>query len=301
MNNIDWQEKDKANKLIEHAALSGDLEKVIYLTTAEEYQGLIDPACGGNYPLKGAALRGHIPVVEFLINFPEKKKRKEITSPSNIAEALQAAAEHGQNEVYLFLKNRMPKEYKKFIDKGCHNNIINIMTMRGYISTILLLDTDVKDKSKWDYNLLIKSSVQYNQTECFKYFMKHFHKEKFNKKDNLKEIAHTALYCERFEFLDEIIKKSNLNLSRDITTNHFSILLEVKFDSLKYIIMKYDYQPNEKLMSEINTYLAKKEDSKLTKYLHEFLNVLEKHNLQKEIRSELVENISKDSSKKRKI
>lgn len=301
MNNIDWQEKDRNERLLKSAVLDGDLEKVVYFTTSDEYKDKMDAACGYNYPLRGAALRGHISVIDFLINFPDKEKRKEIIAPSNIAEALAAAAEHGQDEAYLFLKNKMPKAYKKFIDKGYHNSIINVMTMKGHMSSILLLDKDVKNKSKWDYNLLIKSSVQYNKSDCFEYFMQHFDKEKFNQKENLEEIVHTALYHKRFKYLDKIIQNSDLDLKKHITLNHFAILLDTKFDSLKHIIMKYDYSPNEKIMEEIKTCLEKKEDASLIKDLKRFLNILEKHNLQKEIRSELVENPDLQQSRKNKI
>jgi hypothetical protein len=65
--------------------------------------------------------------------------------------------------------------------------------------------------------------------------------------------------------------------------------------------MKYDYSPNEKLMNEIKICLKRNDDAKLVKDLNMFLKIMETNNLQKEIRSELVENLSKDSSKKNKI
>jgi hypothetical protein len=301
MNNINWEEKDRNERLLKSAVLDGDLKKLIYFTTSEEYKDKMDAACGYNYPLRGAALKGHMPIIEFLVNFPNKEKRKEITDEVNIKEAIEAALEHGQNEVYLYFKDKFPKGFKKFISTDFHNSILTSMTAKGYLSTIKLMAADVKDKSKWNYNSFIKSSIQYNQADCFKYFMKHFNKEKFNKKENLEEIAHTALYYEKFELLDKIIQNSNLDLKEHITINNFSILLESKFDSLKHIVMKYDYSPNEKLMNEIKICLKRNDDAKLVKDLNMFLKIMETNNLQKEIRSELVENLSKDSSKKNKI
>jgi len=305
-NNLsDWQKeqkkKDEANKLLESTALNGDLEKFIYLTSCEEYKGIIDPACGGNYPLRAASLRGHIPIVNFLINFPEKEKRKQITAYENINAAICAAVEYGQDEVCLYFKSKTPKAYKKFINEGHHNSILNVATMRGYHSTIQLIANDIADKSNWNYNLFIKNSVQYNKSECFEYFLTNMDKNKFNTNENLIEIAHTALYNQRFEFLDKIIKNSELNLNEHITVGHFAILVEVKPDSLQHIIEKYEYQPNKKLMDEINNYLDKKEDTRLTKDISNFVNFLEKHRLQKEIREELSEIPMVNQSKKSKI
>jgi hypothetical protein len=295
------QKKDEANRFLESAALSGDLNRFTYLINCDDYKGIIDPACGGNYPLKAASLRGHIPIIEFLINYPDKEKRKQIIAFENIRAGIDAAIEHGQDEVYLYFKNKCTKAYKNYMKKGPHNSILDVATMRGYLSTIKLVAADVKDKSEWKYNLFIEKSVQYNHPECFEYFLKYFDKKKFNEEKNLINIAHVALYHERFEFLDKIIKNSELNLNEHLTVNHFQILLEVKFDSLKHIVMKYDYRPNEELMYQINSYLDRKEDNKFTKDLNKFLNLLEKHNLQKEISNELAENPSSPSFKKKKI
>lgn len=293
--NIDWQEKDRNERLLKSAVLDGDLEKVIYFTTSEEYKDKMDAACGYNYPLRGAALKGHIPIIEFLVKFPNKEKRKEITADEHIKEAIGAALEHGQDKVYLYFKDKFPKGFKKFINTNFHNNILMSMTMKGYLSTIKLLAADIKDKSKWDYNSFIEKSIQYDQSECFKYFLNNCKKEK------LAEIVHTSLYNERFDYLDKIIQKTNLNLKEQITVNSFAILLDNKFDSLIHIVMKYDYSPSKEVMEQIDVCLETNDNPSLVKDLNRFLSILEKHNLQKEIRSELVENPELQQSKKNKI
>lgn len=293
--NIDWQEKDRNERLLKSAVLDGDLEKVIYFTTSEEYKDKMDAACGYNYPLRGAALKGHIPIIEFLVKFPNKEKRKEITADEHIKEAIGAALEHGQDKVYLYFKDKFPKGFKKFINTNFHNNILMSMTMKGYLSTIKLLAADIKDKSKWDYNSFIEKSIQYDQSECFKYFLNNCKKEK------LAEIVHTSLYNERFDYLDKIIQKTNLNLKEQITVNSFAILLDNKFDSLIHIVMKYDYSPSKEVMEQIDVCLETNDNPSLVKDLNRFLSILEKHNLQKEIRSELVENPELQQSRKNKI
>ncbi len=305
MNNDNWHEeqkkKDKLNNLLENAALNGVLTQVMNLTINEEYKEIVNPACGGNYPLRGASLRGHIPVVDFLVNFPDEEKRVEITSNNNIIGALCLAIEHGQDEVCLYFKNNTPEAYQEFINKGPHNSPLNVAAMRGYLSTIKLIAEDVIDKSNWDYNLFIESSVKYNHPECFEYFLKNFDKEKFNDEKNLIDIAHTILYNQQFEMLEKIMDNSNLNLNKHITVQHFRILTEVKFDSLKHIVEKYNYEPNKKVMEQVNNYLSKKEDTRLTKDLNNFINFLEKYKLQKEISNELNQNPIISSSKKSKI
>jgi hypothetical protein len=171
MNNINWEEKDRNERLLKSAVLDGDLKKLIYFTTSEEYKDKMDAACGYNYPLRGAALKGHMPIIEFLVNFPNKEKRKEITDEVNIKEAIEAALEHGQNEVYLYFKDKFPKGFKKFISTDFHNSILTSMTAKGYLSTIKLMAADVKDKSNWKSNNFIKVIIKKNKEFVFNIFL----------------------------------------------------------------------------------------------------------------------------------
>jgi hypothetical protein len=49
MNNINWEEKDRNERLLKSAVLDGDLKKLIYFTTSEEYKDKMDAACGYIY------------------------------------------------------------------------------------------------------------------------------------------------------------------------------------------------------------------------------------------------------------
>lgn len=295
------EEIETINKLLTQASLSGNLMQLMYLTTSDKYKEIIDPAFNRNYPLQAASLKGHISVVDFLVNFPDKEKRDEITSSENIKAAIIVALKHGKDNIYLYFKEKFLEAYKDFLDSREHRSILSTLAARGYLSTIHLLDNDIIDKNDWNYNSYIKQSIQYKQPECFEYFWKHHNKEKFNQEENLIDIAHWALYRKDFNVLDKIIENSDLNLKEHITIEHFQILLESKFDSLKYIILKHNYEPSEKLALEINKYLNQKEDTSLTKDLNHFLDIVEKNKLHKEINHELETQHENNKSRKNKI
>lgn len=289
------------NKKLERACTQGDLKSVIYLTTSSDTKELIDPACGFNYPLRGACIFGHINVVDFLINFPDEEIRKKITSPENITAAIKSSADYAQNESFLYFKKNFPKEYYEVLNDKRHNQTIDKLTMGGNLHTIELLMQELPQNSKFDYSLFIEKSIQYEKMNCFDFFFPRIKKKDLHEKKSEEKIIHTALYHERFEYFDKLMTYSKLNLSENITLENFQILLEVKFDSLKYIVFNYDYQPNKKITEQIDIYLEKKENTDLTNDLIKFKFFLEKQKLKQKLEKDMAEKNKENKPFKKKI
>jgi hypothetical protein len=308
MTDEEWQEYlrkrpiiEENNRKLDGAALNGDLELVKNLTTSPEFKGLVEADCNHNYPLRGACLHGHVPVIDFLINFPDEEVRNRITSTQNIKAAIRCSAEYHQPASFLYFKEHFPKEYTEVLNDGRHDQIIDLLTMRGKLEMIQLLMSELPKDSQYDYPLFIEKSIQYDKRNCFDYFLPLIDKNELKKSKKQEDIIHTALFNERFGYLEELMQTGVINLKKNLTVQHFRILVEDKFNSLVHIVHKYDYKPNKKLMDLIMDCVNKTEEYNLRTCIINFVKVLDKHELKLKLEDTLQENPQSNKPFKRKI
>ena len=76
--------------------MCGDLASVIKLTSSYDIKNGLDVSWDFNYPLKADCLHLQTAVMNYLVNFPDEKKRKEITSNENMLAAITTSAEYNQ-------------------------------------------------------------------------------------------------------------------------------------------------------------------------------------------------------------
>lgn len=271
--------------LFHGACWQGDLELVKKLTTSSS-KDVLDINSAFNYGLRVAASNGHLDVLDYLVHYPDAKRRKEIIK--DISSAISSASDKGELKSLLYFKKHFPQKYNKLLNARTINHTLDLLSMSGKLEAIkyFVLEAHGLDGITWD--LFIEKSIQYDKKNCFDFFVKTTPSQYLQNLSPTKrqDILHTCLYNERFDCLPVLVKY--IDFKEDLTVNHFNILLETKIQSLYHIIVEYDYRPSEELQSQINDYLANNKDI-FSKKLNKLITAINNNEFNNKLSSELKE------------
>lgn len=247
--------KEKNNTDLCNWVCQGDIDKVILMTTSEEFEGLVDIDYNFNYPLKVAAINGHIDIVQFLLTHPDQKKRSLVIK--NIDKAIEYSIYNAQIKMFLFLKENYPDDFIRFTNntnKMQINRVFDSLSMQGKLEGIELLNKEIQNQDGILNWLFLSSSIKYSHRACFNYWIgrvdENFYRSNIRK---AQEIVHACLDNGRFEELRDLVIKFNLDLKSLVTMSSFAKVLDLNPKSLVVLATDFDYMPSADIMLKIES------------------------------------------------
>lgn len=277
------------NNKLEQAVLNDDLNTVIELTTSTKYKDLIEVDCNNNYPLRAACLKGYLNIIDFLINFPDDEIKNKIITSENIQHAIRICMEYGEIKSLFYFKEKFSNEYKEVFNTARYDSYIQSLIFKGKVEEIKILMSEFPEGTTPDWGFHIRESIQYEKKNCFNYFFEKIKKQKISIKRQ-EDIIHTILYKGDFNSLEKLMNEKLLNLDRNITVENFRILVDNVFPSLEYIVDKYNYKPNKKLMEKIEECIDSKDEYPLKTKIINFVQMSEKYALKKKLDKDIKSN-----------